>query len=523
MALINNISVYYGLAIRRTTNTSVKKMQDSIMATYYHMISTDRKPQHHLCDPGADSWCKYQRALAEAAAANRKQINYTHPTDLKKTIHPDLAKEIFPIFEDLSRAELIERCVGGYTQNANESFNSTVWKLAPKHLHSGRKIVEISSFLAGSIFNDGQHSVLKIMNEFGGLPGKNSQAYADYANKRRVKKQNKEASLASKEVRTLHKQKRTAEDEWHEETEGLIGLEVSPPKTEVVGFHPKGRPAHTSVRVAGREVRVGTRMRYLGLTLDNRWKFEAHFLELAPKLDRAALSLSRLLPNIGGPNTKVRRLYTHVIASIALYGAPVWAYEAKKSRRIRQLIRNYEEVYERVADLRKNLPSNTPIQPRSLEIIQAEAHRKLVHEWRIWLRATEHGGGAVLGALETQLREWLKADVGLTYRSTQIITGHGCFGHYLRKIGKEETSRCWHCVSNNDTASHTLRYCPAWNGEREELVRVVGQDLTWPAIIRALREKKEREAFLTFCEKVMSQKEAAERIREGIVLHDDGG
>lgn len=92
----------------------------------------------------------------------------------------------------------------------------------PEHLHSGRKIIEISSFLAGSIFNDGQHSVLKIMNEFRGLPGKNSQAYANYANKCRVKKQNKEASLASKEARTLRKQKRTAEDEWHEETEGLM-------------------------------------------------------------------------------------------------------------------------------------------------------------------------------------------------------------------------------------------------------------------------------------------------------------
>ncbi|XP_037875265.2 uncharacterized protein LOC110386318 [Bombyx mori] len=35
-------------------------------------------------------------------------------------------------------------------------------------------------------------------------------------------------------------------------------------------------------------------------------------------------SLSRLLPNVGGPDTVVRRLYVGVVRSIALYGAPVW-------------------------------------------------------------------------------------------------------------------------------------------------------------------------------------------------------
>ena len=56
--------------------------------------------------------------------------------------------QIRPIYQDLSNDDLLTRYLGGHTQNANESFNSsTVWRMAPKHLHSGLKIVEIASYL----------------------------------------------------------------------------------------------------------------------------------------------------------------------------------------------------------------------------------------------------------------------------------------------------------------------------------------------------------------------------------------
>jgi len=53
--------------------------------------------------------------------------------------------------------------LGGHTQNANESLNTTVWRLAPKHLHSGLKIIEIA-FLAAGIFNEGYSSILRVMD-----------------------------------------------------------------------------------------------------------------------------------------------------------------------------------------------------------------------------------------------------------------------------------------------------------------------------------------------------------------------
>ncbi|KZC14695.1 hypothetical protein WN55_07192, partial [Dufourea novaeangliae] len=46
----------------------------------------------------------------------------------------DLVQVIKPIYTDLSQDNLLERCLGGNTQNNNESFNGLLWHFAPKFL-----------------------------------------------------------------------------------------------------------------------------------------------------------------------------------------------------------------------------------------------------------------------------------------------------------------------------------------------------------------------------------------------------
>lgn len=84
-----------------------------------------------------------------------------HPPPL----HPDVKKAVMPIYKDLSRRGLLERCLVGYTQNANESFSSTVWRLAPKHLSCGSQVIEIAAFLAAGIFNNGYAFIIHVMND----------------------------------------------------------------------------------------------------------------------------------------------------------------------------------------------------------------------------------------------------------------------------------------------------------------------------------------------------------------------
>lgn len=167
------------------------------MATYYHMISTNEQQQHQYCPPGADSWCAYR--VAEASNETR---SYNHP------LHPDVQRQILPIYEDLSRDDLLMRCLGGYTQNANESFNATVWRLAPKHLHCGWKIVEIAAFLAAGTFNDGYNFILTIMNDLQLQIGIQCKTFADQHTAYRVQRQDCRTQSRSKAARTAKKQER---------------------------------------------------------------------------------------------------------------------------------------------------------------------------------------------------------------------------------------------------------------------------------------------------------------------------
>ncbi|GFS39710.1 uncharacterized protein TNIN_160871 [Trichonephila inaurata madagascariensis] len=106
-------------------------------------------------------------------------------------LHPDIQKEIFPIYKDLSMDDLLERCLGGHTQNANESLNFTIWRLVPKHLHSGLKFVELVSYLAAGLFNEGNSSLLMVISEADIVVGRQSFNYAEQMGNQHVIMQNR--------------------------------------------------------------------------------------------------------------------------------------------------------------------------------------------------------------------------------------------------------------------------------------------------------------------------------------------
>lgn len=105
----------------------------------------------------------------------------------------------------------------------------------------------------------------------------------------------------------------------------------------------------------------------------------------------------------------------------------------------------------------------------------------------------------------------------ITFRLVQVLSGHGCFGHYLHhKAGKEPTTRCHHCEEDQDTAQHILEFCPAWAEQRRVLVDTIAADLSPPALFRTmLSGERGWEAISSFCETVVSQREEAEKVREG--------
>ncbi|XP_046976344.1 uncharacterized protein LOC124542441 [Vanessa cardui] len=103
----------------------------------------------------------------------------------------------------------------------------------------------------------------------------------------------------------------------------------------------------------------------------------------------------------------------------------------------------------------------------------------------------------------------------VTFRLTQVLTGHGCFGEYLCRIGREATAVCHHCGADQNDAHHTLEACPGWTAERQVLVQQIGRNLSLRAVVSAmLRRESAWEAVVNFCETFMVQKETAGRARE---------
>ena len=106
-----------------------------------------------------------------------------------------------------------------------------------------------------------------------------------------------------------------------------IGLEVAAQETEAMWIHdlPRSRrPPQTWMNIDEERILVKDSLKYLRITLDGRLNYQAHFDNIAPKMEGVAAHLGRLPPNIGGPAVKVRRLYASVIRSMIMNGSPIW-------------------------------------------------------------------------------------------------------------------------------------------------------------------------------------------------------
>ncbi|GFX22984.1 uncharacterized protein TNCV_2086921 [Trichonephila clavipes] len=155
-SLIDKLAHYYGNAIR-CNSTSVKEMRKAIWAVWGHSCSTDDEPMHWFCPTNPNTWCKYN------AAINNNLQNYKHKPSVAKAVR-DVIK---PVFADLSHPALLKKCLGGKTQNPNESLNSLIWKFCPKTIGSRLQIAEIAANLETSVFNDGNQILITILEKFG--------------------------------------------------------------------------------------------------------------------------------------------------------------------------------------------------------------------------------------------------------------------------------------------------------------------------------------------------------------------
>ncbi|GAB1860790.1 Reverse transcriptase [Camponotus japonicus] len=330
-----------------------------------------------------------------------------------------------------------------------------------------------------------------------------------------------------------------------------LGLNIAAEKTGVIAFNVKDSSIYNNntytINVDRIRITLSDTVKYLGLILDRKWSFTDHMQYIEEKVAKINRALYAILPNLRGPREKKRRLYAHVIESIINYGAPIWN-DATTNRKVRDMLRRMQRIiairvisgyrtvstdaslllariypselraayFRRVFARVRELKNNGLWNKAEEKDIKKEEEIILRRQWRIYLQRDNISGARVCSAIEPLLDAWLDRCHGeLTFRATQIISGHGCFQSYLNRIGKAETPTCVFCGEEPDTPDHTLRHCVEWKDDRDILTSTVGQDLALNTLIREILQSEENwEAFITFAEKVILAKEDDERARE---------
>ena len=151
--VVRRLSELYRNAIRQNVDPEAKteeqkqagieNLQKNIIAVLYHSVKIQDAEQRHQYCP-EESWCKY------------KKVGENEEKDYH--LDPPFLELLEPTFDRLSEDRLMERCLPGFSQNQNESFNSLIWKRAPKHTWQGPKRVELAAYLAVLHFNNGDYA-----------------------------------------------------------------------------------------------------------------------------------------------------------------------------------------------------------------------------------------------------------------------------------------------------------------------------------------------------------------------------
>lgn len=120
--VIEQLPYYYGQAIRRNKDKSVEDLKQDIRATFFHCLSTDEDPKHSMCPDGEKSWCFYKKALATGKTPpSHKEMK------IKFALDPPERKQVFQVYLDLTKDDLLLKCKMGKTQNPNEALHSKIW------------------------------------------------------------------------------------------------------------------------------------------------------------------------------------------------------------------------------------------------------------------------------------------------------------------------------------------------------------------------------------------------------------
>ncbi|KAL4083898.1 hypothetical protein QTP88_029214 [Uroleucon formosanum] len=277
-------------------------------------------------------------------------------------------------------------------------------------------------------------------------------------------------------------------------------------------------------------------VRYLGVEFSSKLGFGKHLECAAVKAKKTITSLSRLMPNIGGPKQRKRQLLMTVAQSQMLYAAPVWAPALRFEKNIRTLSSPQRLMAIRVACAYRTVSTNAinvvasmlPLKQMASERCaiyaakqngltpptKRELREQSIREWQKEWQASDTGTWTK--RLIPDLQPWVTRSFGtLNYHLTQLLTGHGCFGEKLSKFKRRDTSVCYDCREPVDSAEHAFFDCDRWWKLRRELEVKTNKDFTPETAVKTILESKKNWDKVTgYVVHVLKTREEDERQRK---------
>lgn len=247
------------------------------------------------------------------------------------------------------------------------------------------------------------------------------------------------------------------------------GLTLSVSKTEAIMLTTKRGYTQPRFYLEGEMLQLKEHVRYLGVEMCRKLGFRKHLECAAAKATTTIASLSRIMPNIGGPRQKKRQLLMSVAQSQMLYAAPIWAsalvFEVNKKKMLkpqRLMAKRVACAYKTVSTnailvVAGMLPLHIMVSERNAVHVAKKAGSTLptkrelrkdsMNKWQSeWVQNTGTGGWT--RRLIPDVRPWVSRSFGtINYHITQFLTGHGCFGEYLWRFKKRDVSECHDCLN----------------------------------------------------------------------------